>query len=373
MKKNNIFLEDVDIPEVVQKKADDAFFSIKTERICSMKKTDFVNTDFANTDFIETDNGKTEATQEKDKTNNRRKKTKIAGILAAAACAAVIITTGSFTDSFKNIFMTSDTKPADMIGKESGDSLLTTVDNMFTLQVKAAESGEEPVLLTEGQPIPIALSDNKSTSWVLGADDMEGGILNYCISIPPLTCTGDNIKSITYSINKGAFQIVQPENAENIIIGGPENGESIVIGGKYYNGELNTGNIGGDYSEDRDGAPSRPFETVLYESFTLDYSRQSDEYTWINICNELCNSEDIISLLWNEESTIEEYNAGLQKMLEPTIITCTVHYTDNTSQSAQIKVDSSIMTRKDAGDILEPGTDPEDLEEKTTAFTFELQ
>ena len=205
------------------------------------------------------------------------------------------------------------------------------------------------------------MRDDKSGSWVLGADE-QSGILDYCIGMPDLLCEGEQIESVTYSINHGAFQIVQPEQEE-----------SIVIDGQLYEGGLNTGSIGGDYDEERGGEPSRPFEVVLYQSFTLDYARQSDEFTWINFCNVRQESGDIIPLFWGEEISAETYQSGMQKMLDDTVITCTVHYADHTSQSADIKVGAQIMTRREAGDVQEEGMDPEYLEEETVAVTFEMQ
>ncbi len=323
MKEHNIFSEEVTIPEIVKKKADNAFYAIKTERTDKMQ-------------------GKT-----KTKRTGR-----IIGILAAAAACAAVATAG--------ILAAKDTG---RYGEQAEDALFTAfeqIDRMFTLQVKAKES-EEPVLLSDGKAVPVTMRDDKSESWVLGADE-QSGILDYCIGMPDLLCEGEQIESVTYSINHGAFQIVQPEQEE-----------SIVIDGQLYEGGLNTGSIGGDYDEERGGEPSRPFEVVLYQSFTLDYARQSDEFTWINFCNVRQESGDIIPLFWGEEISAETYQSGMQKMLDDTVITCTVHYADHTSQSADIKVGAQIMTRREAGDVQEEGMDPEYLEEETVAVTFEMQ
>ena len=333
MMRDNIFLEDVQVPEIVQRKADNAFLAIKEGR-----------------SFIMNDMVKKE--------QNERKTGRygFAGRIAlAAACMAVVVAAGAVTGPLKNILGHSET------GSE--DALLTAVDEidkLFTLQVKAADSEDgKTIPLAEGNPIPVTMKDNKTGSWMFGADDVEGSVVNYCINIPQIVCEGGQIDSITYSINNGAFQIVQPEN-----------GESLITDGQLYEGELNTGSIGGDYNEEREGLPSEPFETLFYQSFTLDYDRQSDEHTWINICNERPDSKEIVQLIWNEEGSEEKYSSGVQKMLDNTVITCTVNYQDGTSQSVDIKVDSHIMTRREAGQPLDEGIDPE---EKMTVITFELQ
>lgn len=363
MMKDNIFLEDVEVPEIVQKKAGSAFFAIQEER-----------------SFIMNDTVKKEQSERKSKRRNVFSKK----IALAAACMAVVVAAGALAYPVKELF--NDSKAG------SEDTLLSAadqIDRFFTLQVKAAGvKDREMVSLAKGNPLPVTIKDDRTASWVLGADDKNGSIVDYCINIPQIICEGDQIDSITYSINNGAFQIVQPEN-----------GESIIADGLLYDGALNTGSIGGDYmdAEDakkvdadglihndepdrgsmgkdengqREGLPSKTFETLFYKSITLNYDRQSDEDTWINICNERPDSGEIIQLLWNEEGSEEKFSDGMQKMLDHTVITCTVNYKDNTSQSADIKVDSRIMTRREAGEPLDEGIDPE---EKMTVITFELQ
>lgn len=328
MMKHNIFSEDVTVPEIVKEKAESAFFAIQTERM-----------------------DRTGHGIQKKRKGNRKRVGKTAWIcVAAAACMALVIVTEFWTGH------TNEVREGDTIR-----TALHQIDKMFTLQVKAEEA-EDLLLLTEGEPVPVTIRDSKAGSWVFGANDLEGGILNYCINIPPIICEGSQIESITYSVNNGVFQIVQPENEESIIVDGQRADDAFHIG-----------SIGGDYDEERDGMPSRPFETVYYQSITLDYDRQSGEYTWINLCKERDQSEEIIQLLWGEDVTIEAYNRGIQKMLDSTILTCTVNYTDHTSQSVDIKVDSHVMTRREAGEPLDPGMDPRDLDEKTAVITFELQ
>ena len=360
MLKDNIFLEDVEVPEIVQQKADRAFFTIQAER-----------------SFIMNDMVK------KEKRVFSKK------IALAAACMAVVVAAGTLAGPVKGILEPSKAGSEDPIL-----AAVDQIDKLFTLQVKAAGDGDgQMVKLAEGNPVPVTIKDNKAGAWVLGADDTNGGTVDYCINIPQIVCEGDQIESITYSINNGAFQIVQPED-----------GESMIIDGQLYTGELNTGSIGGDYMDAenaksvgtdglpdngksdtgsiaelvmeeeekgaKEGLPSRPFETLLYRSFTLNYDRQSDEDTWINICNVRSNSEEIVQLIWNKEGSEETYSSGVQKMLDHTVITCTVNYKDNTSESADIKVDSHVMTRREAGEPLEKGIDPE---EEMTVITFELQ
>ncbi|MBD5474503.1 MAG: hypothetical protein HDR17_00720 [Lachnospiraceae bacterium] len=368
MAKKDIFLYDVDIPEIVQDKAEEAFSIIIAERKSVM----------------ETNKVKDGSTNEGRNIKRNRKITKI--IAAAAACAAIILTanvivgrsersnmgdqeiTGitsndSGIESADASLGVSDiTRQETVDGK--GEGVLSAIDKMFTLHVRAAEADgeqngegqtgdEQSTQLVAGQPVPL-LSSDRAHSWVLGGNGLDASAVDYCISMP-FTCVGDHIEKVTYSINNGAFQIVQPEN------------ETIIIDGQLYEGELNTGMIGGDYNEENDGLPSRPFETVLYRSFTLDYNRQSDEYTWINICNNRSVSKDIYDAIWGDGKSLEEMNSGMQQMLDNTVITCTVQYSDNTSQSVDINVNSRIMS------CVEAGEEPKYEGERSVYFTFELQ
>lgn len=80
-----------------------------------------------------------------------------------------------------------------------------------------------------------------------------------------------------------------------------------------------------------------------------DYERQSDEYTWINICNACPYDEEILNLIWGERADATDESNGINKLLAHTVITCTVHYADGTEQSADIQVGSQVMM-EDFGD-----------------------
>lgn len=314
MARGNIFLNDIDVPELVQQKADIAFSEIRMEGEHAMKKEGNLKT--AGTGALK-----------------ERRFGKL--FAAAAACAALTVAVCAIS----GIFIRSD---FGLTGEEG--SAVSVMEKMFTLHVEAAE-------LEAGRPVPLAV-DAAGNSWVLGGSE-DGQSVNYCISAP-FTCEGDDIERVTYSINDGAFQVVQPT------------GESIIVDGILYDGELNAGRIGGDYDEKNDGRPSRAYETVLYQSFTLDYDRQSDEYTWINICNECPDEGGIRDLIWGEGRSAEDRSAGINKMLENIVINCTVQYADGTSQSADILVGSRVMEEENGEESGRPG-------QRREVITFELQ
>lgn len=344
MAKENIFLSDIELPDVVQKKADKAFSIIIAEGKGTMKK-------------------------------QSRFRQIIIGAAGMAACAAVVVAVSGVTERTGQSGMEEENiakTVQEQIETEDEGDLLSALDKMFTLRVRAAESKEgqsgeiqqaaeeEFVSLEAGRQIPL-VSRDKASTWNLGGDN-ESKEVSYCINIP-FTCEGEHIEKVSYSINKGAFQIVQ------------EGGESIIVDGEVYveddriNG-ANCGSIGGHY-DDESGLSQEPVEMKFYKSFTLDYHRQSDDSTWINIVNVLPDSEEIMKLLWEDGGTDQQaFNEGMQKMLDSTIITCTVQYSDHTSQSVDIKVSSRLMSYAEAG---EPEAAPTDPDDEMIYVTFELQ
>ena len=382
MAKRNVFLCDVELPEIVQEKADEAFSMI----IAEGKKTMKTNKSLENVTKT------SEQRRNVEMRVGREVKAAMAGAAAIAACAIVIVgkdvLTGGEngfdrdTELFSDTRVTESSEGAILSDEDttegSDGTILSAFDNMFTLRVKAAESlpggqegqagggrqdaqsEEKYVVLEAGHQIPL-VTGSLAQSYVLGGDE-ETGQVDYCINIP-FSCEGENIEKIVYSINRGAFQIVQAQ------------GESIIVEGEAYEEDdrinnMNCGSIGGNYSDDEMGLPEKPIETKYYKSLTLNYQKQSDDDTWINIVDNVPDSKEAFDLIWGRDD-LQSFNSGLQKLLENTMITCTVWYTDNTSQSVDIKVGSRIMTYREAG---EPEASVKgDPDEETVYITFELQ
>ena len=338
MGKDNVFLNDVEVPEVVWEKLDAAFLIIKEERENTMKKEQTI--------------GKTTENKANGTSKRNMKQRKFAVIAGAAACMMAVVTgiaiaggrTHSDNSSYENAYDTESDNNYE-------DNMVAT-EETFTLEIMGAElEKDKPVQLVSDSSM---IAGKYAGDWMI--EGTEGSGVSYCINVP-FICRGNNIKNVTYSINNGAFQIVQPT------------GKSIIADGQLYDGELNTGSIGGYDDESIDGTPvSVPaYETVLYRSFTLDYQKQSDEKTWINICNECPDNGELESLIFGY-TTLENKNLGMQKMLDHTVITCTVNYTDGTSKSADVLVNSCIMTCAEAGAEIKDDPNREEI-----FITFELQ
>ena len=233
----------------------------------------------------------------------------------AAVCLAVVAVTGVGDMAFH--------KTTKMV-KES---------HAFTFYVNAAE-------LEEGKSAAL-VNDISNQSWALGG--LEDGGMSYVIGMP-VTCTGDDIDTITYEINKGAFDVVTMP------------GDGFVVDGELYDGELNTGSIG--CVEDAQG--NIISEENHYKAVTVSYNRQSGEQDWISICGE---TDYFDERLFGGDSLADE-NDGFNRMLDGVEITCTVHFKDGTLEKRRLAVGSEIKTCGEAGDVNgveNEGADMEDV------------
>lgn len=294
MRKEDIFIQDVEIPDIVQSKADIAFSDIKNGRRKNMNRK-----------------------------HNERKKV-LKPVIAFAACVALVVVAGTTSSSTKD----TDT------------NLMSTIDNMFTLRVKAAE-------LEKGNPVAY-FSDGTSDSWAFCGT--EEGNVSYSIRTP-FTCEGKNIESITYCINKGAFQIVEHQN------------NSIIIQGEKYKGELNVPTLGGE--EEPDG--TYVSNVNYYTSYTVAYDEQTRDTTWINICDECAVTEEDWELIFGNQSTNKKEALFMDKVFDGVTITCTVNYEDGSSKSAEISLSGRVMTNEEAG------VQAENPKEKDACIMFELK
>lgn len=336
----NVFL-DVEVPEVVREKMDDAFLDIIKEREMAMKK-EYVN------EKRTAEKRKIENRAERIENGKKTRRWKTAGIVIAAALCVIVTAAVAASSGFRRTAVENGEFLAETETNESSE--ISVDERTFTLAIMGAElEKDKPVQLVSNDSF---ITEKYAGEWVMGG---MGESVDYCINVP-FTCQGNDIRNITYSINNGAFQVVQPK------------GESIIVDGQLYEGELNTGIIGGtdEESESADGSEAA-FEMLLYKSFTLDYQKQSGENTWINICNERTDNGELNSLIFGD-NTLEDMNMGIQKMLDNTVITCTVQYDDGTSKAVDILVNSCIMTCAEAGAEVKEDPDREEI-----FITFELK
>ena len=288
-KKERIMLNgEIEIPETVQKKADLAFSQIKNERVENMEQNISNNQD----------------SQKKAKRGKTIRRT----CAAVTACVALVVAAGSWHAG-------QPVEPSE-IAVQDGEKHRETIPKLFMLTAKAAETGER-VEMTKGKPVAIATE--AADSWVLGGN--EDGTWAYCINLP-FQCEGENIDSVSYSINRGAFQVVELE------------GTSIIVSGKEAAEPVDGGQIGGGYDEAKDEAI--PSTVNYYTEYTLDYDRQESDATWINMVRDDIQFSDL-DLLWRENKSDEDVEKIFDEMFGDVMITCTVHFTDGTTETIEIE------------------------------------
>ena len=296
-KERIMFNGEIEIPETVQKKADLAFSQIKNERVKNMEQNISNNQD----------------SQKKAKRGKTVRRT----CAAVAACAALVVAAGSWYAG----------QPVDQkeIATQSGDEYIETIPKLFMLTAKAAETGKR-IEMTKGKPVAITTED--ADSWVLGGN--EDGTWSYCFNLP-FQCEGENIDSVSYSINRGAFQVVELE------------GTSIIASGKEAAEPVNSGLIGGSDYE------AIPTTINYYTEYTLDYDRQESDATWINMVRDDIMFSDL-DLLWRENKSDEDVEKVFDELFGDVMITCTLHFTDGTSETIEIEPGVIVTTAMKNGE-----------------------
>lgn len=323
-----IFQSDIEIPEIVQSKAGLAFSQIQTERHDEVTDMKDRKKEHADT----------------PKTNWRKP------FSAMAACAALIViaAAGSIYVNHQQklsqpenpIHASSDTASSDTPNNsaetDSSDTQGTTIKNPFTMTVYAADTA-----LKSGSPVPVTIG-SRALDWNLTGDP-DTDTVSYCLLLP-LTCEGENIESVTYQINKGAFQVV----------GSEEN--SILLDSTPYDGVVTCGTNG----------DAVKYPTHYYTEFTVAYDKQTDDQTWISFCNDNVAVDDAEMILHQYDDT---YLDSFQKLIEGVVISCTANYKDGTKKTALLNAGAYY------GSLSELPSDADDTSstQNSILFTLELQ
>ena len=301
----NIFNEDIEVPEIVQLKAEEALMQIKKKGLDNhtMKTSNIIPM----------------------KKESKKSVKLIKAGAAICACTVLFVTIGHY----KPFIPTAEKGTVTNIMQSSEKNDITqTLTNMFTLQVYAADSPEASengfVTLKPGEGFVI----HDSESGYVLCSNQEGNI-TYCIGTQFL-CEGENVEKITYSIENAAFQIVEPKES------------SIIMDYEEYGTILNTGTVGGEDDEAGNGLSVRR----QYKSFTVDYEEQFNDRTWFNICNVTNIPWDT---LYEKDNTLEDRVNDIEEMMKDVVITCTVHYTNGTTDEGIITIGGAIVVPEPIG------------------------
>ena len=231
-------------------------------------------------------------------------------------------------------------------------------NNSFMLTVNAAELTEEKSVLADTSAFGFAVSE--------GDDNLD----HYSIDFP-VKYEGDNIKSVTYSINKGRFELYRfddsNESDEKKIADyqesdtKAENEENIYYSIPYESDAISS-------SEDAK-VDSSYYKT---KKFTVGYDDQKNSQQYIYITGDskhLTKQEsDEVKKAFYGKFLLERKKAAFDKLLGDLIITSTINFNDGTTETQNIKIGTKIVDYKEAT------TDEIPLEKQGSilAFTFEL-
>ena len=270
--------------------------------------------------------------------------------VSAVACAALIIV-GNATAGH---YMTHTNQT------EQGE--VTVEENPFVICAQAAE-------LTRDNPVYIKEAVSDTFGFRYGDNEGKAGF----IMEMPLSVKGDKIKSVTYSIKNGFFEVVDKEKGDSTIIdssayeGAPssfvtveetEEGKSVTI---YAAGEAT--------EEDRE---ARANQKAL-SSYTVAYDKQISDNTVINICGDSVLTEKEMKALHGSadpQETADMYN----KMFGDTVITCTVTFADGTTQEQKIGIGGAVLTYEQMGQLADqPAESPEDTSQEQAFLKLQLK
>lgn len=233
--------------------------------------------------------------------NRMKRKRRLRVCITAGIAAAACVVAGVQLNRFGNGQVPYTETKQDFVTNKTSSA--------FSLCVYASELSSEN---------SVALNNENGNSWVFGMRS-DSDMLSYCIAFP-VSCKGEQIKQITYTINKGAFQIIG-ENPEKFCT-------QMTL---YTEQTMNLPRI----SQNKDQQ-----ESVLYcTSYTIDYENQ-DAGRFVNICGFTADDEQTENLFFKSESIeagkwTEKLNSILFDKIQVTVC---VAFEDGTSKTQTIAI-----------------------------------
>ena len=249
-------------------------------------------------------------------------------ILALAACISLIaamLGTALYRNLFAGKHITTD-------NTGSGGNITDIISDPFTITAYAAQGND--VVLEKGDVTPLCeISDYYLLSFVMDSDEDDANI-NYSIELPALKCTGDNIKTITYTANNASLE----QNKYT-----------------YENS-------------------SESIETKTLDKYEVAYdSQEMDRDTVLELCGSVPKTDELNHDIFDPDSFDDMVN-GTNLLLKEVSITCTVTYNDGTTASQTINIGAKFMSCEELGiDLSDYNADPAWLSEGYVVITFELQ
>ena len=263
-------------------------------------------------------------------------------IIVAACCAALVLGTIYIPGIIGN-------------NKNSDNEVVSAIESAMpkSFTISAMAAGKKKELKKN---VSVATRDSHAGGWGGDSETLEV----YYTEEMPLICDGDNIEKITYSINKGAFQIFN------------RTGDEFILDGKKHVGDLNVGAVfpeGYDDLEEENGGKSGVgFDEEYYTSYTVDYDKQTGDGVQVNICDNLKVSKDTYKKMWQwgdnkvdweDRSVWEKEATAMNEVLGDIVITCTVTYKDGTTEDKNIYVSAKVLSTDEVTGEKKPGAEKE--------------
>ena len=271
---------------------------------------------------------------------------------AAVACAALLVA-GTIAAGHQTV------------QKEPG--AVSISKNPFVICAQAAE-------LTKDKPVYIRESVSNTFGYAAW-DDGKTGKMGFVMEMP-LSVKGDDIKTISYHMENGFFQVTDTGETDDMIVDSEAYEGDTAEAGITERGETEaTLDIYQKHADDYmvKEVPSGAKEQAL-SSYTVAYDRQSSENTTINICGTQELSQDEITAMHSSTTDPGELAKLYDKVFKDTVITCTVTFNDGTSQKRQIGIGGAVMTYEELGTQTdEPVESPEDPSQKQAFLKLQIK
>ena len=257
------------------------------------------------------------------KENNMKGKKIIKSVATVAASLALVLGIHSVIPVLQSDFgKTSDSSiEYTSAGNTNFDNITSSPEkeNHFSVVVYAKE------LTDDGKVYP---NDYHSCFYSLTSNTEDELSLGFDF---PVECKGENIDTVTYSINQGAFHVVTAKG-KSVVVDGEKSKKKWIGFSKLY-----------DDAED-----------AFYQSYTVKYDNQTNAGTYIDIVDAWENwSEDKfnqyrdfhfdITDVSHDKATLEKRKEVFDFLTKDMGITCTVTYKDGTTETKNIEVSNEIV------------------------------
>lgn len=221
----------------------------------------------------------------------------------------------------------------------SRDSFIS--ENSFVITANAEEIGVEKSAV-------VSIPDNYGLCY----SENEDGRIEYQLDLS-FECKGDNISSITYSVDKDAIGVICRKDNDPVIQGKPTENITYSLHTVTYTEEDQRAIDDAMEKEYKDTLENPAVEQIMdmyerkvYTSVTLDYNNQNPDGFTLGIVG--VSDDDVTAhkdeiFIGRDTSRLESKKEWLGKLVG-NIVHCTVTFEDGTVQTQDIVIDTTIST-----------------------------